>query len=61
MLPAPDLATVSRYPFSGNWPVDGYSKEVDPWQREDFAKYRCCRGVCIYNLSQPAPCRQAQG
>eukprot|EP00775_Hariotina_reticulata_P003580 gene3580-3846_t len=40
MLPAPDLATVSRYPFSGNWPVDGYSKEVDPWQREDFAKYR---------------------
>lgn len=40
MLPAPDLATVVRYPFSGNWPVDGYSREVDPWQRGDFKAYR---------------------
>eukprot|EP00878_Enallax_costatus_P029509 GHUV01032004.1.p1 GENE.GHUV01032004.1~~GHUV01032004.1.p1 ORF type:complete len:417 (+),score=79.95 GHUV01032004.1:157-1407(+) len=40
MLPAPDLATVARYPFSGNWPVDGYNKQVDPWQRKDFTAYR---------------------
>jgi hypothetical protein len=38
-LPAPDLATVSRYPFSGNWP-GAYSREVDPWQRSDFKAYR---------------------
>jgi hypothetical protein len=111
MLPAPDLATVSRYTFSGSWlatlihssnsgvvvyvifpvnastssiaapacvarraaadtlvlcmpsvhllrfttplleciayavhvcrPVGGYKKEFDPWQRQDFAAYRC--------------------
>ncbi|KAI8467535.1 MAG: hypothetical protein J3K34DRAFT_34565 [Monoraphidium minutum] len=40
MLPAPDLATVSRYPASGNWPEGGYARAVDPWQRADFAAFR---------------------
>ena len=39
MLPAPDLGVVSKYPASGNWP-ESYTKEVDPWQRIDFATYR---------------------
>uniref|UniRef100_A0A383VY54 Glycoside hydrolase family 42 N-terminal domain-containing protein n=1 Tax=Tetradesmus obliquus TaxID=3088 RepID=A0A383VY54_TETOB len=40
ILPAPDLATVSRYTFSGSWPVGGYKREFDPWQRQDFSAYR---------------------
>lgn len=39
MMPAPDLGIVSKYPASGNWP-ERYSKDVDPWQRGDFATYR---------------------
>jgi hypothetical protein len=28
VLPAPDLTFVAKYPMSGNWPHNGYSKEV---------------------------------
>ena len=28
ILPAPDLAFVAKYPMSGNWPHNGYNKEV---------------------------------
>lgn len=28
VMPAPDLQTVAKYPMSGNWPHNGYNKEV---------------------------------
>lgn len=40
VLPAPDLATVAKFPMSGNWPHNGYNKEVC-WQ--EFLQI--CSGV----------------
>jgi hypothetical protein len=38
--PASSLKEVVKYPFSGNWPVQGYSKDLDPWLRPGFRDYR---------------------
>jgi hypothetical protein len=37
---APDINYMAKYQFKGSWPLGGYTKAGDPWQKPAYKLYR---------------------